>query len=313
MVPDVRAMLVAAGFGTRLDPLTRELPKPALPVGNRPAAWFGCDHLARFGVREALVNTHHLGDRLRTELERTCPPQLTLRFVHEPVILGTGGGVRNAWSPAPGEDLIVWNPKLVFAPDLARAMASHRERAAIATMVLRPLPAGSRFSAVEVDGDQRVRRIRGEPTSEPGHLRCMYTGVQILSSRAWVDLPEQGDIIEHAYLHWLERGETVAAVVDESPWFDVGVSLPGYLEANLALASGRITWPGITPAAGSLLAPGVLMGARSRLDECVLGEDTEVPEGVSLRRVVAWRGARIPHSLSDAILTSRGQVVPVES
>jgi len=249
-------MLVAAGFGTRLDPLTRELPKPALPVGNRPAAWFGCDHLARSGVREALVNTHHLGDGLRVELERTCPKELALRFVHEPVILGTGGGVRNAWCPLPGEDLIVWNAKLVFAPDLARALAVHRERAAIATMVLRPMPEGSRFSAVEIDGEQRVRRIRGEPARDGGqrYLRCMFTGVQILSSRAWGDLPEQGDIVEHSYLRWLARGETVAAVVDDSPWLDVGVSLRGYLEANLALASGRITWPGITPAAGSTSA-----------------------------------------------------------
>src|SRR5438270_13996922 len=108
----MRAMLVAAGLGTRLDPLTRELPKPALPVANRPVAWFALDHLTRHGVRDFVVNTHHLADRLRTEVERCCPAGARLRFVHEPNILGTGGGVRNAWRPQDGEDFLVVNAKL---------------------------------------------------------------------------------------------------------------------------------------------------------------------------------------------------------
>ncbi|MFI5309017.1 MAG: NDP-sugar synthase [Polyangiales bacterium] len=307
-------MLVAAGFGTRLEPLTAELPKPALPVGNRPAAWFACDHLARCGVREALVNTHHLGDELRAELEPACPPELALHFVHEQSILGTGGGVRNAWRPEPGEDLIVWNAKLVFAPDLGRALAVHREQDAIATMVLRPLPPGSSFTPVEIDG-VRVRRIRAEPAvATSASTRCMYTGVQILSSRAWRDLPAQGDIVEHAYLPWLARGERVAAVVDDSPWLDIGVSLRGYLDANLALASGRIRWPGIEPAPSSvLMGLGARVGAGCHLEEAVLGADTDVAPGVSLRRVVAWRGAHLQASLNDAIVTTSGQVVRVES
>ena len=83
-------MLVAAGLGTRLDPLTRELPKPALPVANRPVAWFACDHLARNGFHDLVVNTHHLAERLSEELTRACPDAVQLRFVHEPRILGTG-------------------------------------------------------------------------------------------------------------------------------------------------------------------------------------------------------------------------------
>src|SRR5436190_20338773 len=107
-------MLVAAGFGTRLEPLTRELPKPALPLGNRPVAWFALDHLRRCGARDVVVNTHHLAERLREQLEPCCPADVALRFVHEPMILGTGGGVRNAWQPAAGEDFVVFNAKLLF-------------------------------------------------------------------------------------------------------------------------------------------------------------------------------------------------------
>jgi mannose-1-phosphate guanylyltransferase len=306
-------MLVAAGLGTRLDPLTRELPKAALPLANRPVAWFACDHLARSGIRDAVVNTHHLAERLRAQLEQHCPPGLSLRFVHEPRILGTGGGVRNAWQPADGEDLLVMNAKLVFAPCVARALQMHRESRAIATMVLRERPAGSGFAPVEVDGDGRVRRIRGGPGSpQPGLTPRIYTGVQLLSARAWRDLPADGDIIEHAYLAWLARGETVASVTEPAPWIDVGVTPRHYLEANLRLANGQVVWPGITPSPrGLMLAPGTRLGAGCDLQQVVLGEGAEAAPGAVLTRVVGWPGAHLKGHLEDTVVTTEGKIVRV--
>jgi NDP-sugar pyrophosphorylase family protein len=306
-------MLVAAGFGTRLGALARELPKPALPVANRPVAWFACDHLARSGITEVVVNTHHLADRLQAALERWRPPELALRFVHEPQILGTGGGVRNAWQPLPGEDFLVVNAKLLFAPNLALALRAHREQNAIATLVLRRLPAGSSFAKVVIDHGGRVHRIRDAGRDPGGDSESrMYTGVQILSARAWHDLPQNGDIVEHAYRHWLERGEIVASVTDDGPWMDVGVSPRHYLDANLAVASGQVPWPGIaTTNDATILAAGVKLGHGCSLDHVVLGEGVHIAEGVTLERVVAWPDAHIDEDLRDAIVTTSGVVVPV--
>ena len=120
-------------------------------------------------------------------------------------------------------------------------------------MVLRTLPAGSTFTGIEVDAAGDVARIGGKPARSARaaqDTRLMYTGVQILNERAWRDLPESGDIIAGSYWPWLERGERVCAVVDDSPWVDIGVTVQRYLEANLALANGELTWPGIAPAAG---------------------------------------------------------------
>ena len=303
-------MLVAAGFGTRLHPLTHELPKPALPVGNRPIAFYACDHLARSGVTEVVVNTHHLASQLRGALEPVCPPGLALRFVHEAEILGTGGGVRNAWRPRAGEDFIAFNAKLLFAPDLERALHVHREARAIATMVLRPMPEGARFDPVEVDGEGRVRRIRNAPAATHGTLeQRMYTGVQILSERAFRDLPERGDIIEHAYHTWLARGDVVASVTETCPWMDVGVTPHHYLDANLALLEGRVAWPGIVPVDSCLIAPGARVGSGATLDRVVLGAGAEVSPGAQLARVVAWPEAVVAESLSDAVVTTSGRVV----
>jgi mannose-1-phosphate guanylyltransferase len=327
MLRPMRAMLLAAGFGTRLDPLTRELPKPALPVANRPIAWFACDHLARAGIREMVVNTHHLERALCEALELHAPPGVQLRFVHEAVILGTGGGVRNAVEPAAGEDVLTMNAKLLFAPDVARALAVHQQTGAIATMVLRAQPEGSRFTPVRVAADGRVLGIgtvAGEPTPA-GSAPNMYTGVQILSARAFRDLPENGDVIRHSYAAWLARGEVVSAVIEDAPWLDVGVTLRHYLDANLALARGALSWPGITPESGGVFVagsgPGALsepprlprakIGPRSQLALTAVGAGAEIADEARLTRVVVWPGARAAGVLTDAIVTSSGRVVQV--
>jgi mannose-1-phosphate guanylyltransferase len=307
-------MLVTAGLGTRLGVLSDELPKPAMPVANRPAAWFALDHLARFGVREIVLNTHHLADRLRAEVESHAPPGLTLTFVHEPRILGTGGGVRNAWHPIDGEHFVVMNGKLVFAPNLDRAMARHEASGAIATLVLRAMPTSGGFGAVEVDPEGHVRRIRGLPAtaSATGLAPRMFTGVQILAARAWRDLPDEGDVIEHAYARWLERGETVLGVDDDAAWVDVGVSPRDYLRANLALARGHIRWPGIMPGPGCVIADaGANLGPDASVTDAVVGAGARLAPGVRVARTVLWPGARCEADLTDAIVTSAGRVVRV--
>lgn len=307
----VRAMLVAAGFGTRLHPLTAELPKPALPVGNRPVAWYALDHLARSGFDEVVINTHHLGDRLTRALEPVCPAAIRARFVHEAEILGTGGGVRNAWKPQPGEDFVTVNAKLLFAPDLTRALAVHRESGAIATMVLTALPEGSKFTPIHVDADGRVRGIGGAAPGDLGAApRRMFASVQILSERAYRDLPENGDIIAAAYRPWLARGEVVMGVTDGGPWMDVGVSLRHYLDANLALAGGRIRWPGIMPTAdGSLVASSARLEPGSRVQDSIIGEGASVAERAELRRCVMWAETRAAGTWEDVVFTSGGQSV----
>jgi mannose-1-phosphate guanylyltransferase len=307
----MRAMLVAAGVGTRLDPLTRELPKPALPVANRPIAWFACDHLLRAGFDELVVNTHHLAGELRAALEPHVPAGQRLRFVHEPQILGTGGGVRNAWQrPIDGEDFVTMNAKLLFAPDLARALAVHRQSGAIATMVLRALPAGTRFTPVQVAVDGRVIAI-GDVAAAPDAAVAratasarMFTGVQVLSPRAFADLPESGDIIRYSYARWLARGELVATVTDDAPFMDVGVTLRHYLDANVALAAGALRWPGVAPAPGGVFVDAAAqLGAGCALENAAVGAGASVAPGTRLQRVVLWPGTRTTTDLRDAIVT----------
>ena len=310
----MRAMLVTAGLGTRLAPLTDLLPKPAVPVANRPIAAYALDHLQRAGVSEFVLNTHHLPQELERELRAAAPSGAHLSFVHEPVILGTGGGVRNAWRPIDGETFIVMNGKVLFTPDIAAALRLHRESGALATMIVKAVPAGDPVGAIGVDAQGRVRLVPGvtNAPSAPKLQGMLYTGVSLLEARAHRDLPHNGCLIRDAYRHWVERGERVMAHVDSASFRDVGMSLWHYWEANMALLTGRERWPGIEPdAEGVVGASAAQIGAGADLRRVALGRGSQIAPGVSVTDSVVWPEARIDDNLADSVVLPSGQVLAV--
>lgn len=293
--PLQRAMLVTAGFGTRLAPLTDLLPKPAVPVGNRPTAFYALDHLARAGVREVVLNTHHLARELEDAVRASAPSVLRLSFVHEPEILGTGGGVKNAWQPQADETFVVMNGKLLFAPDLAAAAAQHAASGAFATMIVKWVDDTDATGVVHVDADLRVRVVPNSSATPQGFTRrCMYTGVSLLSAAAHAQLPERGCLIRDGYARWIDRGARVLAYADTAAFRDVGMSHQHYLEANIALASGQLRWPGIEPVpALGLCDASASLGADVQLQHCVVGARAVLAAGTQLERCVVWPGAAV--------------------
>ena len=313
-VSHLRAMLITAGFGTRLAPLTDLLPKPAVPVANRPTAWFSLDHLARAGITDVVLNTHHLAQALETSLRAVAPRSQQLRFVFEPEILGTGGGVKNAWQPRPGETFLVMNGKLVFAPDLEAAYALHTSSAAFASMIVKEVDASDPTGVVLIDAQGRVRGLPGHAAAESGGLRrCMYTGVSLLSEGVHARLPDNGCLIREGYARWLAAGENVRAFVEPSRFRDVGMSHWHYLEANLALASGAERWPEITPVSGSLIDATAQLGASVALQSCVIGAGAQIAPSAQLTRCVLWPGARAEGTHQDSVFLPGGRSVRVQA
>jgi NDP-sugar pyrophosphorylase family protein len=311
----LRAMLVTAGFGTRLAPLTDLLPKPAVPVGNRPAAFYALDHLARAGIREVVLNTHHLARELETAVRATAPAELQLRFVHEPEILGTGGGVKHAWVPEPNETFVVMNGKLLFAPDLAAAAALHTASGAFATMIVKWVAADDLTAVVEVDAGMQVRAVPGSQAAPAGPTRrCMYTGVSLLSAAAQRELPERGCLIRDGYARWIERGAHVLAYADAAEFRDVGMSHQHYLEANVALARGRVRWPGIAPVPeNGLCEASASLGAGVQLQHSVVGAHATLAPGTRLTQCVVWPRAQVAGTHHDTVFLPDGRALQVST
>jgi mannose-1-phosphate guanylyltransferase len=294
----MRAMLLAAGRGSRLKALTEERAKPAVPFANRPMAAVALGALARGGVREVVVNTHHLPETVETALSAVAPEGVSLRFVVEPELLGTGGGIANVadWLAEPGEPVFVMNSDVLFEPDLAAARATHDGLGAFATMVVREDARAARFGAVWVR-DGRVRGIDGtaapKPETDAGVGR-VFTGVHVLSPEAVRALPATGCVVRQGYAPWLNDGRVIAAQLASEPWEDLGTP-ERYLAAHRAARGERVD-------------PSATIDPGATLEETWVGAEARIGP-VTLRRVVVWDGARVGEDLEDAIVTREGRVV----
>lgn len=314
----MRAMLLAAGLGTRLRPLTEERPKAVVPVANRPLAAFALEHFARNGIDRVVINTHHLADEIEARLAPWVPEGLSVETVHEPAILGTGGGVKNAERWLVGdrdEPVLVMNADILFAPNLPGILATHRRLDPEATLVVRPNVDRETRGAIDAGPQGRVWGILGErpPGTRPADedLRAfMFVGAQVLASRVIPELPGHGCIVRDSYQSWLSRGATLAAHVDWSPWRDAG-TLQAYLETNLALASGTIAWPGIIPDPdGNLIAPEAEIGEGATLQAAIIGPGARIAPKVTINRSVVWDGATVEADISDAVVTPHRTLTP---
>jgi NDP-sugar pyrophosphorylase family protein len=303
-----RALILAAGLGTRLGTLSDERPKPLLPVCDVPLIRYAAALLRGHGIDEIAVNLHHHGELIRAELGDG------FHYSEEPILLGTGGGVAKLaeWLTRGGRDsFVVVNGKIVTDIDVRATLRHHDATNAAATMVLRETADAQRWGAIEIDDGGRVTRIIGE--GSPGARLCMFTGVHVLSPRLVARLPATGesDSIRQAYLPALRAGERIEGRVHAGYWHEHSTP-QRYLQGNWNLLSGSVTLtypPGpihaIAPSAvvekGVTLGPQVVVGARSR-----------VRAGARLDRVVVWPDSVVGGDVHDAIVTPRG-VFPVPS
>ncbi len=303
----MRAMILAAGRGERLVPLTDALPKPAVPICNRPAIWYALDCLYQHGIRQLAINTFHLGEALQKSLNPLIPADMQVDYVLEDELLGTAGGVCNALqtlkfkedSKAP---FVVFNGKLVFFPNLYEAIKEHCERHAFATMVLRAQPFRSRYGVIERANDGSILRMLGYPEHHLLKTRSyMFTGVHVLSVEACNALPDRGCIVRDGYLKWLEQGHLIHGYVSDAPWHEVSTA-EAYFDANMALLSEQTTWPGFS-APHESIHPTAKLGAGAGITQSVIGASAEIAAHAKLDRCIVWPNAHVLNSISHAIVT----------
>jgi len=325
------AMLLSAGFGTRLRELSEERPKPMLPVCNRPLVRWAASLCLGAGIRELSVNLHHRGEQLRAELGdgSSLGDGVQVRYSPEQEILGTGGGVRAMATARPRGTCVAVNAKIVTDLELGAAIEFHRRSGALATMVLKPDPEAERWGAVGVDEAGSLTRLLSLRRAGRGATRdCIFTGIQVLEPELIEAIPEGPCcIIRTAYTALFERGAPLAGFVHEG-YFQEHSTPARYLEGNLKLLRGlaapaarpgpltgidpsAVLGPGVRIEEPVLIDEGVWIGEGARVGpEVAIGAGAEVAPGVALERAVLWPGARALASAADVVLTPR-RVFPV--
>lgn len=243
----MKAMVLAAGQGTRLHPLTEHTPKALVPVAGRPMIEYSLLLLKRYGIRDIIINLHHLGDQIESYLGDGKQWGLQITYSKEPELLDTGGGLLKAKRFLQDGTFIVINTDVLIDLALSDLVAFHEKNRAVATLVLRPDPLADQFGSMEIDGDGRIRRFLqtwtaatelSVPTTE-----LMFTGVQVLEPRVFDymapdDTLRKFSTTKDTYPRMLLHQERLFGFRFGGFWQDVGTT-SRIKEAEDSLAAGK--------------------------------------------------------------------------
>lgn len=324
---------MAGGEGSRLRPLTSGRPKPLVPVANRPIMEHIVRHLARHGVDEVVATVYTLADEIEETFGDGEGLGVRMRYSRESVPLGTAGAVKHAEAllQGGGTFLIVSGDALTDL-DVGKALAFHRAKGAVATLVLAQVPNPLEFGVVVTDDEGRVQRFLEKPTWSEVFSDTVNTGMYILEPEV-LDLMEPGKAYDWSgdlFPRLLAEGRPIYGYVMEEYWADVG-SLDGYRAAQEDILSGRVdlpvpgeersegVWcgPNTTVDPTAVLVPPVCLGrnvrvkAHARLGPyAVVGDNVMIEEGANLDRATVWEGAYIGYhaQVHGAVVCARAML-----
>ncbi len=320
-------MLLCAGLGTRLGPLSDDRPKPMLPVCDVPIVRYGIAQLVAHGIRDLVINVHHRGDVIEGELGDGAALGARIRYSPEDVILGTGGGLKHALAlldpDGADQPFVSMNGKLIFDVDLTALLAAYADDPGVlGTMVVQRVPDAVAWGAVDVDLGGRRPRI----LDILGQGQHMFCGVHITRPSVVARLPDgEACMIRQGYLPWLRAGAPVAAFAHEGGYFAEHSTPARYLESNWALLGGHVLrhppgpLHGVDPTAAVAadavvrgpvrIAAGATVGAGAVVGPfVVVGAGATVAPGAVLDHVVVWPGAEVAGHVAHAIVTTRATV-----
>jgi NDP-sugar pyrophosphorylase family protein len=327
-----RAMILAAGLGTRLGEMGRTKPKPMLPVCGAPLVRWSALWLRHHGVGDIAINLHHLGEQIQAELGDGSALGLRIAYSHEEgMILGTGGGLRHARhliDDGAGTPIVVVNGKILVDLDLQAVLRAHVDSGAEATMVLRADPEAAKWGSLQIDAQGRIVRLLDYATparavAQPASEALMFTGVHVLSPRFLDRIPAEGEqcVIRTAYRSLFHEGRGLHGFVTDRYWWEHSTP-QRYIQGVANVLDGVVSLPfaegpvrGVDPTAvvgpGARIEPPVWVGPRVTIGrDAVVGPHVQLGAGSTVRpgaRVVssvAWDGAVIEGDVRDEVVTA---------
>ena len=316
----MKGFILAAGFGTRLWPLTEDRTKAAIPFLNRPLINYSVEYLAAHGIRDIIVNLHHQPESIRAALGDGSRLGVKIQYSLEDEILGPSGALDRVRESLLDDDFVVINGKIVTTIDLGEVIAEHRKQNAIATLVLKENTALEHFSIVESDDRGWITRFAGFPdaavpqaavaeaTASPGGVVArtefaplMFTGIQVLSPRILGYVPRScfSHSTIHVYPEAIAAGEAVVAHVSRADWYEMS-TLGRYLEAHLRLM----------PDGSVITGEDCVIEEGASVEQAVLWDRVTIERGAHVRQAVLADGVRIPaNAVIDRAVVVRRDIV----
>jgi mannose-1-phosphate guanylyltransferase / phosphomannomutase len=311
----MRAVLMAGGSGTRLRPLTCDLPKPMVPVLNRPIAEHIVNLLKRNQITEVIATLHYLPDTMRDYFQDGSEFGIEMTYsVEDEQPLGTAGCVKNIAELLDDTFLVISGDSITDF-NLQAAIAYHKQKGAKATIVLTRVPNPVEFGVVITDKEGRIQRFLEKPSSSEIFSDTVNTGTYILEPEVLEYLPinEESDFSKDLFPLLLQKEQPIYGYIAEGYWCDVG-HLDAYREAQYDALQRKVKLdfayeeqsPGVWIGQNTYIDPSTkiespcVIGSNCRIGPgasieggTVIGDNVTVGAGADLKRPIIWNGATI--------------------
>jgi mannose-1-phosphate guanylyltransferase len=311
----MKAMLLGAGLGTRLRPITYELPKPMVPVLGRPVMGHILRLLARHRFGDVIANLHYFPDLIRDHFGDGSADGVHLSYSYETELLGTAGGVRNVRDFLGGETFLVISGDALTDIDLGALWKRHAEAGGIGTLALKRVSDPSQLGVVVLGGDGRVQGFQEKPDPEEALSDLGNCGIYVFEPEIFDHFPDTDfvDWAQDVFPVLLERDVPLYGHEIDDYWNDVG-SLGEYRQGNFDALTGAVrvdrdgsevedgVWAADSAKldGGTTVDPPVYVGARSTvardvrlIGPVVIGDGCHVGEGAALRDLLVWPGTEV--------------------
>lgn len=317
----MKAMVLSAGLGTRLRPLTLERAKPAIPVLGKPLVIRLIEKLEQHGVTDFRLNLHHLPGTIEEIFEEAPWSTFPVSFSHERQILGTAGGLKANEAFFDQETFIMVNGDILFDFPLTEALEFHRSRQAMATLILVRQEPPYKYSPVRIDRQNRLVDFKGAGSTEPPCPEAyVFTGVHILEPGIFRYIPPKVfyEINDQVYPAAMRAGERVFGFPVSGYWNDLGdprryLQCQRDLFVSLKISPPVCAAPDVTTDPSARLGPYVTLGSGCRVEgdgmaeDAILWDNVQVRHGSVVRSCVIGSGVTIRNACANRIITLSGE------
>lgn len=309
----MKAMIMAAGVGSRLMPMTISIPKPMIPMGNRPLMENTIDVLLRNECRDVIANLHYHGDIIKNYFGDGSAWGMSMQYSPEAELMGTAGGVKKCQHFL-DETFVVISGDALTDIDLKYLMAEHRRLGALATIALKQVDEVEQFGVVVTGEDGRIERFQEKPKAEEALSRTANTGIYIFEPEIFELIPDKQfyDFGKQLFPLLVQQKAPFYGVEISNYWCDVG-NINTYRQANADILSGRVKvqYNGETKHMGGqaalLIGDDTVIGRDVSIrGQVVIGPGCRVADGASLENSVVWNDTLIEEGavIKDAVIGS---------
>lgn len=312
----MRGMILAGGLSTRLYPLTLDVPKPLVPVLDRPVVGHVIEYLARHGVDDLVINVHYFAEAIEAYIGDGSTWKVDMAYLREPELMGSAGAVKQVESRFDSTFVVIGCDDVTDV-DLEAAIAFHRRHEAEATIVLAQAEDVTHFGVVVVDDDGRILEFQEKPAPGTELSKLVNTGIYIFEPAVLARIPPQTfyDFGKQVFPQMLASGARFFAMRQSGYWCDIGT--PGeYRRAHFDALEGRVK---LRARDGATVRHAILVGPDAQIDPSArivgpacIGAGSRIGSRAVIERSILWEGVVVGAgaTVRDAVLAQRVHVEP---